>query len=117
MGVSFISRGQGRRQETALLDRLVVEKSQDPRLRFGREDTPADPRFQAEDLGNDPMIANQLGIANLQLVMKYLKEWTGGRVEEMALLHKEVFYQYRRYLGHVLKWIGGVYETPAGQEG
>lgn len=63
------------------------------------------------------MIANQLGIANLQLVMKYLKEWTGGRVEEMALLHKEVFYQYRRYLGHVLKWIGGVYETPAGQEG
>ena len=67
------------RQETALLDRLVVEKSQDPRLRFGREDTPADPRFQAEDLGNDPMIANQLGIANLQLVMKYLKEWTGGK--------------------------------------
>jgi hypothetical protein len=104
------------RQETALLDRLVVEKSQDPRLRFGREDTPADPRFQAEDLGNDPMIANQLGIANLQLVMKYLKEWTGGRVEEMALLHKEVFYQYRRYLGHVLKWIGGVYETPAGKK-
>ena len=104
------------RQETALLDRLVVEKSQDPRLRFGREDTPADPRFQAEDLGNDPMIANQLGIANLQLVMKYLKEWTGGRVEEMALLHKEVFYQYRRYLGHVLKWIGGVDETPAGKK-
>ena len=104
------------RQETALLDRLVVEKSQDPRLRFGREDTPADPRFQAEDLGNDPMIANQLGIANLQLVMKYLKEWTGGRVEEMALLHKEVCYQYRRYLGHVLKWIGGVYETPAGKK-
>lgn len=104
------------RQETVLLDRLVVEKSQDPRLRFGREDTPADPRFQAEDLGNDPMIANQLGIANLQLVMKYLKEWTGGRVEEMALLHKEVFYQYRRYLGHVLKWIGGVYETPAGKK-
>lgn len=104
------------RQETALLDRLVVEKSQDPRLRFGRDDTPADPRFQAEDLGNDPMIANQLGIANLQLVMKYLKEWTGGRVEEMALLHKEVFYQYRRYLGHVLKWIGGVYETPAGKK-
>ena len=104
------------RQETALLDRLVVEKSQDPRLRFGREDTPADPRFQAEDLGNDPMIANQLGIANLKLVIKYLKEWTGGRVEEMALLHKEVFYQYRRYLGHVLKWIGGVYETPAGKK-
>lgn len=105
------------RQETALLNKKMTEKNQDVRLRFGREDTPDDPRDQSEDLGDNQMVSNQLGIDNLQLVMAYLKEWTekGEMEERTKQLYKEVFYQYRRYLGHVLKWVGGVYEIPAGQ--
>lgn len=100
------------RQETALLEAKVAEKNSDPRFRFGREDSPADPRYQAEDLSSNSIEANQLGVANLQQVMKHLKEWTAGvdGNRQMAQMYQEVFNQYRCYLGHALKWIGGVYE-------
>lgn len=107
------------RQEIDLLDKKTTDKNRDLRFRFGREDSPADPRYQSEDLGDNPMEANQLGIANLQIVIEHLEEWTrsSGIEGKTAQIYKEVFCQYRRYLGHVLKWIGGEYEIPAGRKG
>lgn len=106
------------RQEMVLLDQMVTEKYRDVRFHFGREDTPADPRYQAEDLSSNSIAANQQGMANLQLVMKHLKEWIGDKDEKQKLtqMYPEVFNQYRRYLGHALKWIGGVYEDPGNRK-
>ncbi len=47
--------------------------------------------------------------------MKNLGEWTkepNSDYENLRTMHGEVNGQYRRYIGHVTKWIGGVYEDP-----
>jgi hypothetical protein len=86
-----------------------------PRLTFGTESSPNDPRLQSEDLGANQMETNAMGVKNLQFIMKNLEEWTytpDKNYEDLQELYDQVVGQYKRYIGHVSKWVGGVYETP-----
>jgi hypothetical protein len=74
-----------------------------------------DPRDQSEDLGDDAMLASAYGIKNLKRIVPHLKEWLkqpGKNYDRAGDTYKEVLAQYQRYMGHVLKNIGGVYTTP-----
>ena len=74
-----------------------------------------DPRDQNEDLGDDAMKASEYGIRNLKRIEPHLLEWTQephGDYAQVGDMYKEVVGQYGRYMGHVLKNIGGVMITP-----
>ena len=73
-----------------------------------------DPRAQTEDLGNDPVEAGQLGIANLKrIVPTILKRTTTGEAEQSyeraSELYYGIIYQWNNYLYHALANIGGIY--------
>lgn len=100
----------------AVLNGWVRERAGDPLYFYGRQTgNPLDPRSQREDLGDDAVEASRLGVANLQRIVPNLIDWTGEEGENYAQLEEiygEVAVQWRRYLGHVTREIGGVYETP-----
>lgn len=106
-------------EEVPFLNQWIIEKNKNPRMWFGHEMNPNDPRSQTEDLGDNQMKANALGIKNLQRVMTALPEWTATPNEDyrnLRTMYNEVLGQYNRYIGHVAKWIGGQYENPKSQE-
>jgi len=85
------------------------------RLHFLTEVNPYDPRAQSEDIGDNAVVASEYGIMNLKSILPNAIEWTkeDGELYDMAgEIYNDVMGQYRRYIGHVTKWIGGVYETP-----
>lgn len=98
------------------LNKLYLEKAAgNPRLRFLTESNPYDPRAQNEDIGDNAMLASIYGIKNLQRILPNISEWTKQEAEDYDRaneLYGDVLAQYRRYVGHVSKWVGGVYETP-----
>src|SRR5690606_9539939 len=97
----------------------VLAKANDPKYWFGTESNPDDPRSQNEDLGDDAVLASTYGIKNLQRIMPNLEKWTkvpNEGYEELNTLYGEVFGQFTRYMGHVTKNIGGIYETPKTSE-
>ncbi len=98
------------------LNQLYLEKvANNPRLRFLTESNSYDPRSQSEDLGDNAMVASEYGIRNLQRILPNAAVWTKEEAEDYdraTELYNDVLGQYRRYIGHVSKWIGGVYETP-----
>lgn len=102
-------------KELPKVNKWIIEKTKDRRYWFGTETSSNDPRLQSEDLGDNQMKANELGIKNLKYVMNNLAEWTKVPNEDysnLKTMHSEVNGQFRRYVGHVAKWIGGVYEEP-----
>jgi len=108
--------------EKEKLNKWVIEKNKNPVYWFGHESNSNDPRSQAEDLGENQMESCELGIKNLKLIMNNLQEWTQNPNEDFSYLRTmrgEVQTQFQRYMGHVAKWIGGIYEDPkkVGQEG
>jgi hypothetical protein len=114
-GYKYFNEANSSEDEKNLLNGLTKEKIKNPRLRFGTEISPSDPRFQTEDLGDNAMKASEYGIKNLQRIVPNLIEWTkkeGESYEELDELYTNVIGQYRRYIGHVSKNIGGIYDTP-----
>ncbi|WP_435355521.1 zinc-dependent metalloprotease [Emticicia sp. SJ17W-69] len=102
-------------EEKAILNELTKEAVKDPRKRFGTEISPFDPRYQTEDLSDNAMRASEYGIKNLQKILPNLPEWSkenGESYKELAELYANVSGQYRRYIGHVTKNVGGIYDTP-----
>lgn len=102
--------------EADTLNRWIIDRlAANPRLWFGTETNPNDPREQNEDLGDNQMRANELGIKNLKFVLAGIPEWTRTPNEgygDLKELYREVMGQFMRYNGHVAKWVGGIYETP-----
>lgn len=101
--------------EADTLNKWVIAKLKNPRLWFGTETNPNDPREQNEDLGDNQMRANELGIKNLKVVLAGIPEWTrtpNEGYDDLKDLYREVMTQFMRYNGHVAKWVGGIYETP-----
>lgn len=99
-------------KELPKINQWIIEKTKDPLYQFGTESDPNDPRMQAEDLGENQMKANALGVKNLQYIMSHLIEWTsvpGEDYKNLQTLYGEVLGQYTRYMNHVAKWIGGIY--------
>ncbi|WP_461375945.1 zinc-dependent metalloprotease [Cloacibacterium normanense] len=102
-------------KEKAHLNKWVMEKLQNPRLWFGTETNPYDPRSQSEQVGDNPMIAGKYGVKNLQRIMENIEAWSTKPNEYYSSLNNrftQVSGQFARYLGHVSKYIGGVKETP-----
>ena len=62
--------------EIPVMNKWVVEKLQNDKLRFGSEFTSDDPRTQTEDIGDNAMKAGEYGIRNLQRVVPNLIKWT-----------------------------------------
>jgi hypothetical protein len=107
-------------EEIAYLNKWIIDKlSNNKRLWFGTESNQDDPRSQNEDLGDNAMKASGYGVKNLQRIVTNLMTWTKVDNEDYSNLNKlynEVVGQYGRYMGHVAKNIGGVYETPKSVE-
>lgn len=101
--------------EKAILNRIVIDKLKDKRYWFGTETNPDDPRSQNEDLGDNSMKASSYGIKNLKRIIPNLPSWTRESNEgyaSLGTLYSEVVGQFTRYVGHVSKNVGGIYETP-----
>jgi hypothetical protein len=103
-------------KERLVLNNWYKEKAEkNPRLRFLTETNAYDPRAQSEDLSDNAMTASDYGIKNLKRIVPNLIEWTkedAEPYENLREMYAEVVGQYRRYIGHVTKNIGGIYETP-----
>lgn len=102
-------------EEKLALTKVVTDSlSRNHRLWFGSEMEQYDARSQSEDLGDDAMKAGMYGIKNLQRIMPHIAEWTvvpGEPPLEMQHTYEVLFSQYARYLGHVMKNIGGIYHN------
>ena len=101
--------------EVATLNKMTIEKLKDKRYWFGTESSMDDPRSQNEDLGDNAIKAGTYGIKNLQRIVPNLMDWTkeaNKDYENLSELYNEVTTQFGRYMGHVVKNIGGIYETP-----
>lgn len=101
--------------EVPVLQQMTTERLKNKRLWFGTETNPDDPRSQNEDLGNDAMKASNYGIKNLQRIVPNLINWTkqpNESYEGLEEMYNQVQSQFGRYMGHVAKNIGGIYETP-----
>jgi hypothetical protein len=102
--------------ERAVLDRWIRERETDPRYRFGPQQGggAVDPNVQTEDLGDDPVRASTLGIANLRRVVPNLVEWTtrpGRDYAELQEVYSELLGIWNLYTGHVQALVGGVTQT------
>ncbi len=98
------------------LSKLVTERTAGNKyLWFGTETNPDDPRSQAEDVGDNAMKSSDYSIKNLKKTFAKLIEYTKIPNESYAML-EEMYNEYTnqlvRYIGHVSKNIGGIYETP-----
>ncbi len=102
--------------EKAHLNKWVMSKLKDRRLWWGDGETNRDdPRSQTEDLSDDAVKASQYGIKNLQRIVPQLLSWTKEDNEDHANLGKvygQVTTQFNRYIGHVSRYVGGIYKTP-----
>lgn len=101
--------------EKEFLNQWVIKNLKNERLWFGTESNPLDPRSQSEQVGDNAMIASTYGIKNLQRIVDNLEKWTKTPNEDytnLDMMYDQVTGQFRRYLGHVSKYIGGQMETP-----
>lgn len=102
-------------EEKTKLNNWVSEKMLNKRLWYGLQGNPDDPRSQNEDLGDDAMKAGMYGIKNLQRILPNLREWTredGTDYSSLREMYNALVGQFGRYLGHVVKNVGGIMETP-----
>lgn len=105
----------GGKAEVPVLNKITVEKMKDRRLWFGTESNPDDPHSQNEDLGDNAMKASAYGIKNLKVILAKLPEWTKTADEgydNLENMYNQLTTQFGRYMGHVAKNIGGIYENP-----
>ncbi|UBM60526.1 zinc-dependent metalloprotease [Marinilongibacter aquaticus] len=114
-GYSYLPASQDEQADKLVLNEWVKKAYENRALWFGTEISPYDPRYQTEDLGDNAMLASAYGIKNLKRILPNLIEWSHKDAEsykELDELNKAVQSQFRRYVGHVVKNIGGVYDSP-----
>ncbi len=104
-------------EEKEILNRIIIDSiAANPRLWFGGEGRDYDPRSQAEDLGDNAMLASEYGIENLKRIVPLLISWTtekgGDDFKNLDLVYAGVQKQFSQYLWHVTKNIGGIYAAP-----
>lgn len=102
-------------EDKKILNKWVISHADDPKYWFGSEINPYDPRSQSEDLGDNAMLASEYGIKNLKRILPSLNGWYSEEAEKYNTLdemYNQLTIQFRRYMGHVTKYVGGIYETP-----
>jgi hypothetical protein len=118
-GYSYFPDAKDAKEEKALLNEMTKEAYKDRRLWFGTESSPYDPRYQTEDLGDNAMKASAYGIKNLKRILPQLNSWSkedGEDYSELEGLYNSLTGQFRRYMGHVAKNVGGIYYNPKTSE-
>ncbi len=99
--------------ENEMLNEWIVANGDDPLYWFGYRNG-IDPRSQTEAIGDDAIRASELGLANLQVITDNLIDWVeapGEDFSDLSELYSNVLGQWRRYMGHVSMYVGGVYQT------
>ncbi len=115
-GYGFIPGKTDEDQKKASSKMIIDAYKANPRTWFGTYESgnPADPRAQSEDLSDDAVKASEYGIKNLQRILPKLPEWTYEEAdlnENIAHMYTQLISQFRLYMGHVTKNVGGIYET------
>jgi hypothetical protein len=114
-GYSYFQDANTEKDEKAILNEMTKEAYKNNRLWFGTETSPYDPRYQTEDIGDNAMRASEYGIKNLKRILPNLLEWSSEKGEsysELDELYGALTGQFRRYMGHVTKNVGGIYDSP-----
>ncbi len=125
-GYTYLPDTTPQEEENAILNKWIVDKlASGPQYFYGSQLDPMDPmdarirnedpRDQNEDIGDDAMAAGGYGIKNLKRIEPHMLEWTREPHEsydKVGEMYQEVVTQYGRYMGHVLKNVGGVMTTP-----
>ena len=102
-------------EEKGYLNQWVMDRLKNKRLWFGTETNPDDPRSQSEQVGDDAMKGSYWGTENLKRIVPNLMKWTRESNEGydgLRTMYGEVVNQFNRYNGHVVKYVGGIMETP-----
>ena len=114
-GYTYFPENESPEEDKETLDEWVKEHAGDPAYFYGRQTiNKMDPRSQNEDLGDDAVKASEYGVANLKRIVPKLIDWTyreNETYEELDELYGQVLSQWYRYMGHVTKNVGGVYEN------
>lgn len=115
-GYTPTAAGMDEEADNKIVNKWVIDSlTANPRLWFGTETNPYDPRSQTEDLGDNSMKAGEYGIKNLKRIIVQLPEWTkeeADKYENLQDIYTQLAIQYNRYVNHVLRNVGGIYETP-----
>ncbi|AMM51540.1 hypothetical protein TH61_10650 [Rufibacter sp. DG15C] len=114
-GYRVLPNAKNAQDEIPVLNKMTMEKLKNRRNWFGTEINPDDPHSQNEDLSDNAMKASEYGIKNLQRTLAKLPEWTKSEnegYENLENIYGQLTGQFNRYMGHVAKNIGGIYENP-----
>ncbi len=109
--------GNTEEEEKKNSNKLIIDAlKSNPRNWFGtyEQGNTSDPRSQSEDLSDNAVVASEYGIKNLKRILEKLPEWTkeeGELNENIGEMYGQLLGQFRRYAGHVIRNVGGVYET------
>jgi len=100
--------------ELETLDRWIVEKAHDRMYKYLPQGGlgVSDPRSQTEDMGDDLVTANTLGMQNLKRIVPNLVEWTttpGEDYGDLAEIYSEAVGQWSRYARHIVAIVGGIH--------
>ncbi|RXK81199.1 zinc-dependent metalloprotease [Filimonas effusa] len=114
-GYSLYPQYKTPQEEKRALAKIVTDSLKaNHRLWFGSEMEPVDPRAQNEDLGDDAVLAGTYGIKNLKRILPQLASWTtvaDGDYDKLFQHYAGLYSQFSRYIGHALKYVGGMYRT------
>ena len=114
-GYKIIPDTKSEDEDKKLLNRLIIDSLKaNPRLWFGGEGQGLDPRSQTEDLSDNAMKASEYGIRNLKKIIVMLPLWTkeeADTYENLEDMYSQLIGQFSRYMNHVTKNVGGIYET------
>ncbi len=115
-----LTNAKDEKEDEKITNKWIIDSlNANPRLWFGTETNPFDPRSQTEDLGDNNMKAGEYGIKNLKRILVNLPSWTSEEANKYVNLndmYMQLVIQFNRYMGHVLKNVGGIYETPKSVE-
>jgi hypothetical protein len=115
-GYGYIA-GNNEEDQKLNSDKLIIKSlAENPRRWFGTYElgNSVDPRTQSEDLSDNAMKASEYGIKNLKRIIVGLPEWTredGEAYESLGEVYTKLVGQFNRYMNHVLRNVGGIYET------
>ncbi len=114
-GYKGISDTKNEEEDKKILNKWVIDSlKSNPRLWFGGEAQNFDPRAQTEDLGDNSVKASEYGIKNLKRILPNLPEWTreeADQYDNLEEMYTQLVGQFSRYMGHVVKNVGGIQET------
>ena len=109
-------------EEFSILNEWILERADNPAMQFGYGRGDYDPTQTTESIGNDWVLASELGMKNLHRVVPNLFNWMGEEGEpydEIKMRYMQLYVHWGRMTGRVITAIGGSREEHKrfGQDG